>query len=814
MKERFFRSLEKIFNKTNKWELYLWFFVHLSIPLLLLISIFTTGPVNINTSLFDMLPQSVQAKVVMEADKVLGDRNGRELVILCAAQDFKNAKKGASLLYDIYKDSGDIEDIILYFDSAVIDDFYRYLYDYRFVIAGSDTINLLESGQAQELAYDALSRAFSAINFFPLDNIDKDPFLLAERRIGEFLSSSLLSGSMTLKDEVIATEIDGVYYVLLRMTLAPGSVSLQADKNIIGRIYSTAPKIMEDVPGITFYFSGIPFHSYESSSGAQREVSIIASITLLLIFALFLYIFRSGKPVFFSILAIGISLGTAVAAALLFFREIHIITFVFGTTLIGTCVDYSIHFFIHWKGNTEVKDGARIRSHVIKNITMSFISTQICFIVFFLSPFTILKQFALFSMAGLLSSYLTFFCIYPRLKAPQEEKNRGIKKFFNFSAGLRGASDSKFFFNSAKFRRFFKPVISAGFFITAVTLLIVNSSSIKIKNDISSLYTMSETLLESEIKSAQVLDYGSPGWYFIVSGSGADEVLENEEKLTFRLQEEVDRGNLGSFLATSIFVPSRKNQKKTYEAMKALLPLSESQFEYFGFPQGFNESFKKEFAASEVFCLPENAPAQAGISNLWIGEIGKNFYSCVMPLKPTDESIFRSIASEFEFVHFLNKSKDISADMDTLTRTMLFLFLAAYIVVSVIIFLMYPWRDSLKICLVPLILVMVSLTVLAINNISIGFFSVAALVLVFGLSLDYIFFMSGKKPKEEKRLNLIGVTLSFLTTLLSFGALAFSSFMPVHLFGLTVCAGLGAAFVSALILQARADPFDKTDNTL
>ena len=171
---------------------------------------------------------------------------------------------------------------------------------------------------------------------------------------------------------------------------------------------------------------------------------------------------------------------------------------------------------------------------------------------------------------------------------------------------------------------------------------------------------------------------------------------------------------------------------------------------------------------------------------------------------PKDEAIFRAIAAEFEFVHFLNKSKDISADMDTLTKTMLFLFLAAYIIVSIIIFFMYPRRDSVKICLVPLILVIISLTVLAINKISIGFFSAAALVLVFGLSLDYIFFMTGKKTKEEKRLNLIGVTMSFLTTLLSFGALAFSSFMPVHLFGLTVCAGLGAAFVSSLFLQARA----------
>jgi hypothetical protein len=25
--------------------------------------------------------------------------------------------------------------------------------------------------------------------------------------------------------------------------------------------------------------------------------------------------------------------------------------------LIGSCVDYSIHFFFHWKGNTNLKNG-------------------------------------------------------------------------------------------------------------------------------------------------------------------------------------------------------------------------------------------------------------------------------------------------------------------------------------------------------------------------------------------------------------------------------------------------------------------------
>jgi predicted exporter len=175
-----------------------------------------------------------------------------------------------------------------------------------------------------------------------------------------------------------------------------------------------------------------------------------------------------------------------------------------------------------------------------------------------------------------------------------------------------------------------------------------------------------------------------------------------------------------------------------------------------------------------------------------------------MPLKPTDEAVFRSIAEEFDYVHFVNKAKDIGRDLDTLTKTMLLFFLAAFVVVSIIICFVYPWPDNLKICIVPLIIVMSAVAALTANGISIGFFSVAALVLVFGLGLDYIFYMTGKKS-GKKNLTLLGVVLSFLTTILSFGALALSSFAPVHIFGLTVFAGLGAAFISAVFLQARDD---------
>jgi predicted exporter len=774
-------------------EPWLWLAVHITIPLFLLLSIFFARPLRINTSLFDMLPRPAGSKAVMEADAIFGERNGREIVILAAAPDFEKAKEGAVLLYAQFEQSADFEHSSLYFDFNVIAEFSRYLYDYRFVIAGKETLALLESGGAEEIAEDALASAYGVFNLFSLENIEKDPFLLAQRRMGDFLSSSLLSvGNMTVKDDVLAAEKDGTWYVLLRFTLAPGAASLQAGRNVIGKIYTTAPVIQESISGLEFYFSGIPFHSYESSSGAQRETSLIGAVTIILILFLFLYIFRSPLPVFFSITAVGISLGLATAAALLVFREIHIITFVFGTTLIGTCVDYSVHFFVHWKGNPALQNGAAIRSHILKSITMSFISTEICFVVFFLAPFPILKQFAVFSMAGILSSYLTFFCVYPRLKIPVKEKRQF--QFFTSGIFLR--------LKNLSLPRHTRAVLFAALIVAVLLLFVFNFSAIKIENNLSSLYIMSASLLESEKRTAQVLEHGSPGWYFIVSGADTEETLQHEENLIARLEEEKARGNMASFLGTSIFVPSIKTQENTHNAMKALLPLASAQFEYLGFSPQDARGFENEFVAAQKYCFPGDVPSFAGIANLWIGEQGEGCYSCVLPIKPADEAIFRSIAAEFDYVHFVNKSKDIGRDLDTLTKTMLLFFLTAFVVVSVIICCVYPWPDNLKICIVPLFMVMSAVTMLAVNKISIGFFSVAALVLVFGLGLDYIFYMVDRKS-GRKDLSLLGVVLSFLTTLLSFGALALSSFMPVHIFGLTVSAGLGAAFISAVFLQAR-----------
>jgi predicted exporter len=218
---------------------------------------------------------------------------------------------------------------------------------------------------------------------------------------------------------------------------------------------------------------------------------------------------------------------------------------------------------------------------------------------------------------------------------------------------------------------------------------------------------------------------------------------------------------------------------------------------------------RADFTASKPAVTPDTIPPYLKriVSNLWLGEVDGTYYSCVLPLHARDETIFRSIAHDMSArgkdeaartaVLFVNKVKDIGVTLDSLTKLMLILLSAAYLIILILIKTSHRWKDTLKIGIAPLLLILVTLTVLAALDIPIGFFSAVGLILVFGLGLDYMFYITDNAASP---LTILAIILSFATTALSFGALSLSTFMPVHIFGLTVFSGLSAAFVCSMLL--------------
>ena len=796
----------------NKNYLPAWIIYHAAVLVFFVITLIAfPGKVGIDSDLFNLVPKSISMASVKKADDKMMAVTSQNIFILVANEDFKEAKRVAEKVYGQLDGSKNFESVSLYSDVGAMSEITDFLYENRWNLIDEKTADDILSSQdaAADFAMNALAQAYSGFTMLPLDNLESDPFLITEYNLHNYLGAVQNAGTaMSVKDGVLASHFDGKWYVMIRGILSVSGAKLASKNNAITEIYAACNSVNNDgtSDGTTFVFSGTPFHSHESSNSASREISIIATVSMLVVIVLLIFIFRSVKPLLFSVGAILLSVGAAFIATLAVFHKMHVITLVFGTSLIGSCIDYSLHFFTHWAGNQKFNSGKEIKNHILSGLLMAIISTGICFAILLFAPFTILKQMSLFCLTGLISSFLTTVAIYPYIKLPAERGN------VRFTAGFAKVV-------SVLEQKWVGRTVISALFIISVLLIAVFHKNVKVKNDLLTLYNMEGRLLEDEITASKVIQYTPGGWY-IVSGDSEEDVLQNEEALRHDF-ENITEGAVG-YVSTTNFVPSIQMQKKSQAAYEKLLSMAEAQFESLGYSSDeaamLSEKMRKDFSDSKdayVSIEAGNVPdfITSAISSAWLGKIDGKYYSVVLPTKVTEYTTYRSLVENNDNAFFISKSQDISADLDKLTVMVLKFFVVAYILMFIMLKFFYSWKQAFKIISVPFLIILVVVAVFATCKINLEFFSVTGLILVFGLGLDYIIYMMENEKKKNEAaastdstsvLEPFATLVSFVTTIISFGALALSSFKPVHLIGLSIFIGLATAYVSSFFYGRAA----------
>lgn len=153
-----------------------------------------------------------------------------------------------------------------------------------------------------------------------------------------------------------------------------------------------------------------PVRFAESSEKRLRadinRVSTFGSIGIAL---LTLFIFRSSKQLFLSLLSVGMGLlfGTWVTSFV--FGSIHMLTLGIGSGLIGACVDYSMHFLCE---KLEHEDAFR---RALVPISLGALTSIIAFLALLLTPFPGLREISVFASAGLSASAITVLLWFPYL---------------------------------------------------------------------------------------------------------------------------------------------------------------------------------------------------------------------------------------------------------------------------------------------------------------------------------------------------------------------------------------------------------------
>ena len=742
----------------------LWVALHAALVALGLLS-----PWKVETDLYSVLPDSNELKTVSEAEKALSARSMRNLTILLGHEDFELARGAAAALENRFADDGSFAETRLWVGDSAMQEMRDFYFEYRNVLQGEATRDLLKREDGAAVLKDAaLQKVYGAFSLADLSRVEEDPFLLGAESFESFtLASPLMSGRFTLRDGVLAAEDSSVTYVMWSASLSSATSALASAGHVLERLDATLDSLRHAYAGLRVEKSGVPFHSYESSRNAQSEVAWISGISLALILLLLLWVFRTSTPILVTLAAIGVAVCAALSGTWAVFGSIHIFTFVFGTSVIGVSIDYAIHFF------TE-------RHHIFKGLLLGFMTTELSYAALTFADFPLLRQMAVFSIVGLASAFSTIVLLLPNLPIAEPSERLPTR----FPSVFLSVYDRM---SPAKVRMAL--LLFTLSLVPGVLLLDVHT-------DMRSLYAMGESLKRSEALNARLNNLGISANYFIVEGGSEQELLENEEALSLLLKSAVRDSQMTGFLSTSTYIPSVKTQNETFDGVRTLRGTAALAELLASLDVSSDSLFMRSLADAPRYLTPSStvpASFRSILDMIWIGEVNGRYYSAVFPLHVAPHFDIGGFADALPHVYAVNKMDNVNETLTGLSRVALLLVAVAYAVVLAILVLVYGPRQALRVIRAPVISCFFIAAVFGYLGIPFNFFAIVGVILTLGIGIDYALFF--KEGSSRNRVTALAVMLSAATTLISFGSLSFSSFVPVSTFGLSVLLGIWCCFM-------------------
>ena len=145
---------------------------------------------------------------------------------------------------------------------------------------------------------------------------------------------------------------------------------------------------------------GVPLHAEAAAVQARNEVNTIGVGSLAAVLLLVWAAFGSLRPILLVALSLVVGMLAAVSATALVFGEVHLLTLVFGASLVGVAEDYGIHWFACRQG-THVPRWALLRS-LLPGLALALATSALAYLVLgVLASFTFQVVYNITMSAGL-----------------------------------------------------------------------------------------------------------------------------------------------------------------------------------------------------------------------------------------------------------------------------------------------------------------------------------------------------------------------------------------------------------------------------
>jgi predicted exporter len=470
------------------------------------------------------------------------------------------------------------------------------------------------------------------------------------------------------------------------------------------------------------------------------------------------------------------------------FGEIHLLTLVFGASLVGISVDYSLHYFCErYRFTADWSPNSALR-HILPGITLGLITSVIGFAGLFFAPFPGMQGMAVFSSVGLGVAYgcvvICYPCFTQNMARPSLERPLDWMRAYG-----------------ALWRRNLDWRAWTAIVILAV-LAVLGCLRLDAKDDVRLLQTPDEAVAAEEKRIQTLLGQNLASQYFLVEGRDDSDFLERLEELTEKLQMLRDKGRLAGYVTISDFIASPRRQRENQALLTPLIIGKQTTLgrlaDRVGLPDAPRNSYEAAFRKSKRTPPVELAqwlsdPVSQPYRSLWLGRTARGVIGITGLRGVSDLAALHEIADPDPHLIFVDPAGEISELFGQYRRQTTWLTIFSYGAVMLILLVRYGAKGGLLVMTAPVIAATASLSVLGLLGEPINLFNIMALLLVLGIGVDYALFY--RETGAEHPATLLAIALSSLTTLLAFGLLSLSRTTAIHSFGLTILVGILTAFI-------------------
>lgn len=717
-----------------------------------------------------------------KSDNLLVDLSSRfsaKINIIVESNDFEKAEEVSKTIY------AKIDKTKMKSSDANITEIIEEYEKYHNNLLSNQTRKYLINKQydkVEENAYEALYNPVIP----PVGSIEDDPFLLLTDFVMNLNENSQAPSSFT------PIQQNDKFYSLVMLDV---DKELALSPTVLNKEVKKLVDIQKEFSknGTKVYLTGAPIHSYFASSHSIFEINLICILSTLFVIGLVFWYFGSLSPLIPIGLSIGLGIYAGYCMTALVYRNIHILTFVFSTTLIGVCVDYSLHYFVALK---EGKTGTEVIKDIFKSLTVSLITTVSAFLILLFADFTLLRQISIFTITGLVTVYGIVVLWYPLLEkiglgykpdcrvGKTQCPHKADKDAFVGQAMSDNNSNEK---HASLHLCIFasKPRLTAQLLSCLIAiLLIIGLFHTHFDDSIKNMYTPPKTLLNAEKLFTEIVGTSADTSIFVVKGNNLEELLQKEEEIA-------DKLNGTEYQALSKYVPSEKRQKSNQILRKELYRTKLNDFAIFLPVQKRSQLISQNYGNN---FLSVNNDFEFMKKNFLID-------------KNTSIMVVSGYNGEkIDGVRIINFQKDISAQIKHCRRVCLGLLIPIFGLLYLLLAKIYDKKSGLKILLPSICAVILLFGFLGLFGCSINLFHLLAIFLIIGFGLDYSVFRFTNPEKAGD-----SVFLSCITTVFSFALLAFAGFKLISSLGTVLSLGLLSSYIFSLKLIEKDIKKDKNE---